>query len=723
MRLKHVLIGVGAIAAGVVAAGAILLATLDPNDHRGEIEARLGAALGRSVTLGPLDLKLGLTPRLVARDIVVAGPGGEMARVGELGIALDLWSLAVGTPRIEAVTVTRAAVLFEVDAAGRSNWQISRPAAPATPAPAASGAAPNAPRPIQLDRLALADVAVTYRDLRSEISVPIIIARGESALTPGRPTPLEATGSVAGRPVQLKGTVPALDHLGTPMPVQIGGVIAGIDIAVTGTVTATEPSADLRIAVTIPTLAALSAFGAAVPPAVAALGPAKLGGRVVASGQAARVEDLAIGLAGADGADVAVTATGTAWPAIDLALTATAKEVERFPFGMPALGPLTGSGQLTGSPQVLALNQLTLAGAGTALTGALGFDLRAQRPALSATLAIDRITLPAPTPAAEPARGAAAPAPPVDRLIPATPLPLAALDQVDARVSVTLGQLVTSGGEVRDVALSAELANGVLELSRAQATVAGGKVAATGRVTRAGALQITLQGDDLQLGALGRLLARDLPIAASADLAIAVRGQGRDVRALAASLDGTANLVIGRGQIAMTAIRGLGLPQQLLSLIGQDISELRCFVIRSTLADGVATLGTVVAGLAPAVVIGQGGRVSLGDERIDARLIPRSANPLLASALPPLTVSGTLASPRFAPDGGAAVGAVTGIANLLLGQPPAAASPLPDYCAAAVAGQPLPAAAPAPAPAPATPPPAAPRPPSLPGVLDQLFRR
>ncbi len=726
MRTKHLLIAVGAIAAGVVAAAAILLATLDPNDHRAEIEARLGAAIGRPVTLGPLDLKLGLTPRLVARDISVANPGGgEMARVGELGIVLDLWSLVAGRPRIEAVTVARAAVLLEVDAQGRGNWQITRAPAPAAAAQAGSPSPAGPPRPIQLDRLSLSEVAITYRDLRSQLTVPIVIASATTAITPGQATPLEITGTVAGRALQLKGSLPSLDQLGTAAPLQLGGVIAGIDVAATGTVTATEPSGDARVAITIPTLAALSALGIAVPPDLATLGPAKIGGRIVASGTTARVEALVISLAGPEGAELAVTVTGTISTAIDLALQATVRKGEQFPFGLPALGDWAGTGRLTGSPQVLALNQLALTAAGTSVTGALGLDTRAARPAVSATLAIDRITLPAPAaPAAAPARGAAAPAAPVaDRVIPATPLPLAGLMALDAKLNVTLGQLVTGGGEVRDIALALDLANGVLQVSRANAALAGGKVAATGRLTSGGALQIGVQGDDLALGPLGRLLARDIPLTATAAVRVALTGQGHDVRALAASLDGSASLVIGRGQVAMTMIRGLGLPQQVLGLLGQDISELRCLVLRTTAADGIVTLGTVVAGLAPAVVVGQGGRISLHDERIEARLVPRSANPLLATALPPLTVSGTLAAPRVAPDGGAAVGAVTGIANLLLGQPPAAVAPLPDYCGAALAGQPLPAAAPpAAAPAPAAQPPA-PRAPSLPGVLDQLFRR
>ncbi|MDD3668887.1 MAG: AsmA family protein [Alphaproteobacteria bacterium] len=67
---KKILIGLGVVL-GIVA---ILLLTFDVNRHKDYVERRLSAALGRSVSVGSLEMKLSLVPTIGMSNVIIKNP-------------------------------------------------------------------------------------------------------------------------------------------------------------------------------------------------------------------------------------------------------------------------------------------------------------------------------------------------------------------------------------------------------------------------------------------------------------------------------------------------------------------------------------------------------------------------------------------------------------------------------------------------------------------------
>lgn len=141
---RRVLIGLTALLAVVVVAGAAVVLGLDPNAHKGRIEEAVRRATGRDLALaGPLHLRWSAAPTLEAHDIRLANlPGGsrpEMVRVERAELRVALLPLLSRRVEVLHLLLVRPDVVLEsVD--GRPNWlgpqpRPADPAAPADPAP------------------------------------------------------------------------------------------------------------------------------------------------------------------------------------------------------------------------------------------------------------------------------------------------------------------------------------------------------------------------------------------------------------------------------------------------------------------------------------------------------------------------------------------------------------------------------------------------------------
>ncbi|MEX0760237.1 MAG: AsmA family protein, partial [Tistlia sp.] len=375
---------------------------------------------------------------------------------------------------------------------------------------------------------------------------------------------------------------------------------------------------------------------------------------------------------------------GSATP--DLRVALEAKSLSQFDklagLALPALGPLALGARVGLDAGLVTLDDLALTLGGSDLAGSLTASLAGERPSILADLTGARVDLSdfasaaaeqeavSTAPGDRPADGSAdqpagQPEPATsDReaagaspfVIPDTPLPLAALQAVDAEVALTLGELVVDPQTtLSDVALALRLENGRLEVSRLQAAAFEGRLDATlsldaGQMPPALATRIDVEG--LSLGKVTRAYAGTRDLESSLDLALDLQGRGDSPRALAASLNGSSEIVGGEGVVTnrILAIFASGLDEILGPLFGgRQETRLNCLVSRFRFEDGRAISQAQLVDSSTFSLAGTG-TIDLRDERLDLKFDTRTREAALVSLAVPFVVTGTLADPRPAPD-------------------------------------------------------------------------
>ena len=424
-------------------------------------------------------------------------------------------------------------------------------------------------------------------------------------------------------------------------------------------------------------------------------------------------------------------------------------------------GPASLSARVADAgPDRYALANLRLAAAGSDLGGEGTVSLAGERPVVSANLASTLVDLakllpqgsasaatasPAASPPATPGRPSASTPRDDGRVFPSDPLPFELLNSADAELRYRAETIrLPTGPLLRQTSLQLNLRGGVLSLRPFATELAQGKLGGEANLSaRSGVASLKFQSRGLDLGALDKEIpGDDLVTGGKTDIDLDLRGSGRSIGAIAATLDGTLVLHTGAGSFSSryTDMLGLG---QLFEVIGRSLPKLErtplnCVVAKMDMQGGVATIRGLVADTQRLTLDGEG-RIDLRSEQPEILLNTHTKVVSLLSLMPPIRVGGTLKDLSFFPDVGAGtVGAVGGILGTVLGTPgnigdllTGQRRPAEDICAQALAratGRPAPAQA-----RPTTQPPAQPQqqqqpPPANPlneigrGLRD-LFRR
>ena len=180
----------GAIILGLLlvatVAGAVLLATLDPNDHKASIERWASDALGRTVRIeGPIELTRSLTPTLVVNGLSVAGAAEATAiSVGRAEISVVLTSLLFGPLHLPLIAVDTADLDLPL--------QTDLPAA---------GGDDQVPR---IDQITLSNITIRYQ--RSDGDPFEGVVEHASFAPSANATTLDITGTIGTVPLHLSGT-------------------------------------------------------------------------------------------------------------------------------------------------------------------------------------------------------------------------------------------------------------------------------------------------------------------------------------------------------------------------------------------------------------------------------------------------------------------------------------------------------------------------------------
>lgn len=313
---------------------------------------------------------------------------------------------------------------------------------------------------------------------------------------------------------------------------------------------------------------------------------------------------------------------------------------------------------ISGDATNIALKNAALTVAGTSIGGDLSLDLKAN-PKLTGVLTSPAFDV---TPFLSGGGGGGG------TLFSKEPLPLDGLSAINADLALALDEM--RYGKL------------VLTSMKLPLRIQDGKLAAPlGAVYRGRPVKIALNADargNVSLDAdavnfdLGRLLA-DLDLTtmltANADFGARLKGQGKSLNAIASSLNGQTNLVIGQGTINSRAFAIVSddLARVLIpSGESGDTARLVCAISRFDFTAGAGKASALALETDTLITTGSG-TVDLGKERIDLLFKPKPKKASLVSLAFPVRLSGSLTSPTAGLDRtGVATGVATAVGGVAL---------------------------------------------------------
>ncbi len=602
--LKIVLIVVPLIVVALVVAAIVILMNMDFNRYKPLIAEETKKATGRDLVIaGDLELDISLTPAVSVAGVTLSnaewGTRPEMVKVERFEAQISLIPVLFGVIDVKRVVLIGADILLEVDKNGRANFVLTPPGA-ATPgkpaetvAPEAEAGGDGAPTMPVVREVVVRDSRLTYTDAKTgashNIAIDTLTVSGDG---PAEPIELLYEGSYNKAAIELTAALgaPADMLAGKPLPIDLSLVAGGANVTVKGRIA--EP-------------------------------------------MAAKGIDLAVSVTGKELGDLSVLA-GTE---------------------IPRLGAYSLSTRVTGDP-ASALNLVGLKGAlaGSDLAGDVTVKLSGKRPFIDANLSSDKIDVTALGGAAGgggASAGSAQPATKSDRVFPNDPLPLEGLRAADARLKLQAKTIVAAGARLHNANVGLSLSGGNLNIKPLTAGIADGTIDGVvnldGR-SEAAKLTIDTTLSKIDMHKLLKELQLTEDVEGKANIDIDVNGRGTSVRAIMASLNGNAGLLMGKGRMKDTFMQSmLGGSGQLLNQAldkGQKgYTVVECAVADFRINQGVASAKALYLDIDPRGVIGEG-TVNFGTETLDLTIDPRKKRNMQKAVLP-VRITGTFVTPKY----------------------------------------------------------------------------
>lgn len=239
------------------------------------------------------------------------------------------------------------------------------------------------------------------------------------------------------------------------------------------------------------------------------------------------------------------------------------------------------------------------------------------------------------------------------RVIPADPLPLDALKLVNADVSVKVAKLVLNLGEMSNAEIGISLEGGDLQVTPFKANAAGGLVSGGFKLLGSKdvpTLEVGLKGDNLDIGGIMDLAGAPGVINGPLTLDVGITGLGNNPRAIAATLDGTAKLVVANGLMNKSAMienfgSGVTTVTEILFANKENV-VVECLYNDLTFDQGVAEINTGVLETEISTVEFDGD-IDLRVEEIDLDVTPKGSVAGFVDIGVPVAIGGTLAKPSY----------------------------------------------------------------------------
>ena len=321
--------------------------------------------------------------------------------------------------------------------------------------------------------------------------------------------------------------------------------------------------------------------------------------------------------------------------------------------------PLQVAARVSGNADALVLDAVTGTVGKTDFTGRVQLDLTG-KPTVdiqlqSALLNLAAFSADGPTPAAAPTSASGL-------VIPDTPLPLALLNQFNGRIVVRASKMLFAGTQYTGLQIDATVKDGQLTADPFRVANPDGALAVRLEVQQgAGLPQVQVKGSGtglvLQFGSVATERANRLDFDGQFDLT----GRGRNVRELAASLQGRGRLVSGPGRLPNTNLDRMysSFFSQLWTSLNplvkrQPYTEVICAAYLFRAEDGVLRTDPALVLRVKGIDIISQGAINLRTEAVDFnfKTVARSGLGISVGQLlnPYIKISGTLARPRLTVD-------------------------------------------------------------------------
>ncbi|MBU0724477.1 MAG: AsmA family protein [Alphaproteobacteria bacterium] len=603
------------VALGLVGVVALTMLLFDWNWLRGSATGLASDKTGRSVEIGDIQGEWSLRPRIVLSDIRLGNvdwaEGGDMLTAETVEFVIDIPELLGGRLVLPEIRLVKPALALERQPDGTTNWDFDA-------LDTASGAAPDDRSEMPLiGQLIIEDGTLTYRDPGTGLMLDgkLDTAQGGSGDAGESTVTLTGEGTLQGDPFKIKlvgGSLLTLRESDTPYPLTVDIEAVQSQGRISGTVQ--DP---IRFT----------------------------------------------------GLDLEVTLKGP-----DLSLLS---QVTGIPF--PMTPPYDLGAQLKYEGDVISFDNLTGEMGRSDIAGSLAVDTGRDRLFVSADLVSDRLHYrdvgsligikqdPQEEAADKPAKPKASQPP--RRVLPDTPLNIALVRDVDAKVLFKGRRVIAPNLPLSDVDLTLTLENGLLTLSPLSLGVAGGRTLATIAINareqpvrtdydvllRNYRLERFLDAAGVKGAGEGRINGR-----------IKLVGFGDTIRSSLGSANGDIRLAMNRGQLSNLA----------LEIIGIDIAEaigfwaggdknvaINCMLGDLMVKQGLVTPRIFVMDTDDSTVQITGG-ANLGKEELGLQLETYPKDPSLFSARTPITVKGTFAQPVVGIDAGQAAARAAGAVAL-----------------------------------------------------------
>lgn len=234
-------------------------------------------------------------------------------------------------------------------------------------------------------------------------------------------------------------------------------------------------------------------------------------------------------------------------------------------------------------------------------------------------------------------------------------LPYDRIPDVNVRFKISTATMSIGKYTLRDANFSGRLDNRVLIIRRLKAKFLGG-IARGGFVLNGsrpeGRIGARLRFKGIDIGKFLSTAGVTDSVSSRGDVSVNLAGSGRTWRDVARGMNGSFEIVGGRGQVRGTYVDLLG--ADLLGTIAPWASSIKdasvnCMVSFFHVRKGVATNDGLLFDTSRVTVAGKG-RIDFRSEKYDMRLMPRPKDPSLLSLASPIVVEGPLNSPNLYPD-------------------------------------------------------------------------
>ncbi|MDH5342157.1 MAG: AsmA family protein [Betaproteobacteria bacterium] len=338
--------------------------------------------------------------------------------------------------------------------------------------------------------------------------------------------------------------------------------------------------------------------------------------------------------------------------------------------GLPKLPPLKLAGEFDGRKNIYALRKFQWSAGKSSASGELAADMSGARPKISGMLASPFLDLTEILPGTGTGKVAAGN---TGRVFPQEPLPLDALNAVDATVQLKVARfIVTRQFVAEQVSGEIALAGGRLRIDSLTAKAGGGDVRAAGQLDasrgKSAQFNLSLTGAGIELGRIAAALGHPDEVSGGlTEVKADLRGTGASVAALAGSLSGHARVVTRSARVKRGLVEQMGadVMVQILNAVNparktEPYTDVQCLVVNVPIQGGVVTIDRTVALETPQVGMSAAGTIHLGHETLDLSVRPNAKEGIgigvggLASLV---KIRGTLAKPTVGIDAAGAAGA------------------------------------------------------------------